>query len=222
MEINEIPIVVRSLIAFEQSECIQEIIVVGTKEELPIYKTFKRMYNLTKLKTAVEGGDCRAKSASHGFAMVPKKCAFVAIHDAARCLITARDIDRVAKEAYHSGAAIASKKVTDTVKVADKHGFVKETSDRSLLWLAQTPQIFKKSVYEVSLAKMGDLDEKITDDAMMAENAGFRVKLVECKDDNIKITTADDIFLAEKIIANRIKKQEFILPSEESERDELS
>ena len=208
MEIDDIPIVVRSLLAFEKSKHIHEIIVVGTKEELPIYKTFKKVYNISKLKVAVEGGSCRAISASHGFEQVSKQCDFVAIHDAARCLITSDDIDHVIKEAYKYGAAIAAKKSTDTVKVADKDGFVEETPDRSLLWLAQTPQVFKKTLYKVALAKAEALDETVTDDAMLAENAGFKVKIAECKDENIKITVLNDIHIAKKILEQRAQKQE--------------
>ena len=199
MALEGVPIIVRTMLAFESSDYVNEIIVVATKEELSVYKSFKKTYNITKLKTAVEGGECRAESASHGFARLPKQCKFVVFHDGARCLTTVEDIDRVIKEAQRYGAAIAAKKATDTVKIADKFGFVKETPERASVWLAQTPQVFKKSLYEVSLIKAEKLNEKVTDDAMLAENAGFHVKLVECRSENIKITTPEDIRIAESI-----------------------
>ena len=206
LEIDGVPVVVRSMLAFEGSDYVHEIIVVGTKDELSVYKDFKRIYNITKLKTAVEGGDCRAKSAEHGFLRISPKAKFVAIHDAARCLITTKDIDRTIKEAQRYGAAIAAKKATDTVKIADKFGFVKETPERSLSWHAQTPQVFKKTIYDISLAKTDKLDDKITDDAMMVERAGFHIKLVECKSENIKITKPEDLAVAADILTKQYQE----------------
>ena len=127
----------------------------------------------------------------------------MAFHDAARCLIMPEDIDKTVREAYQTGAAVAAKRMTDTVKQADPNGWIERTIDRSTLWLAQTPQVFKKSVYEASLASVGRFDETITDDSMLAELSGFRVKLVECHHENIKITTKQDLMLAEEIICRR-------------------
>lgn len=203
MEIDGIPIVVRSLLTFEACPCIDEIIIVGTKEELPIYKDFKKIYSITKLKKAVQGCDCRAQSAAKGFYSLPPQCEYLVLHDAARCLLTPKDIERVIKAGYRYGAAIAAKKATDTIKIANKDKFIASTPERSTVWLAQTPQVFKKSLYEVALAKADKLDEKITDDAMLAENAGFHVRLVKCEDENFKITTPEDISLAENTLRKR-------------------
>ena len=201
--LDGIPVVVRSLLAFEKSKKVNEIIVVGAENELPLYKTFKKEYGITKLKTAVGGGASRAESASHGFQMISASCDFVAIHDAARCLITTEDIDRVIEEAFRTGAAIAAKKATDTIKRADAHGFITETVDRSSLWLAQTPQVFGKRVYQVALAHAEMKDATITDDAMLAEMAGFHVKLVACESENLKITVPQDLAVAAQIIRSR-------------------
>ncbi len=210
MLLDGVPVVVRTMLAFEGSQYIQEIMVVATKEELPIYKTFKKTYNITKLKLAVEGGDCRAQSALHGFDNLPKQCKFVAFHDGARCLITTEDIDRTVKEAQLYGAAIAAKKATDTVKIADNFGFIKENPPRDTVWLAQTPQVFKKSLYDVALTKTEKLNDKITDDATLVASAGFHIKLVACKNENIKITTPDDLFTASHILETRIQNGETI------------
>ncbi len=203
MEIEGKPVIVHTLLAFEKSSCIDEIIVVGAEDELTKYREFKRMYKLSKLKLAVGGGSSRAISAKHGFLSVSKDAKFIAIHDGARCLITPEDIDRVMKETYRHGAVIAAKKATDTVKKIDSHGFITETIDRASLMLAQTPQAFKKSVYEIALAKAGTLDAAITDDAMLVSNAGFHVKTAECLDENIKITTPEDLPVAERILEKR-------------------
>ena len=204
MTVDGIPTVVRSLLTFEACPCVDEIFVVGLKDELPIYSEYKKMYGITKLKKAIPGGDCRAQSAEKGFSHLPKECEYVVFHDAARCLITERDVERVIRGGYRYGAAIAAKKATDTVKISNKDKFIENTPDRAMVWLAQTPQAFKKSLYEVALAKAEKLDETITDDAMLAENAGFHVKLMKCEDENIKITTPDDIFYAEYILQKRL------------------
>ena len=125
------------------------------------------------------------------------------IHDAARCLITTEDIDLVITEAYRSGAAIAAKKTTDTLKKADDNGFITETVDRAMMWQAQTPQVFKKNMYEVALALAKSTDISITDDAMLVEQAGFQVKLVACKDENMKITTKQDLEIARLLMERK-------------------
>ncbi|MBE6665504.1 MAG: 2-C-methyl-D-erythritol 4-phosphate cytidylyltransferase [Ruminococcaceae bacterium] len=204
MEIDGIPMVVRSLLAFEACPCIDEIMVVGLKEELPLYRDFKKIYGITKLKKAIQGCDCRAQSAEKGFLSLPEQCEYLAFHDAARCLITPKDIEKIVRAGYRYGAAIAAKKATDTVKIANKDKYIESTPERSMVWFAQTPQVFKKSLYEVALAKAEKLDEKITDDAMLAENAGFHVRLVKCDSENFKVTTPDDIALAESILRKRL------------------
>ncbi len=206
MELFGMPVVVHTLLAFEKSAYIDEIIVVGAENELELYKEWKRIYKISKLKYAVGGGASRAVSAKHGFLSISKDAKFIAIHDGARCLITPQDVDRIVSEAYHTGAAIAAKKATDTVKKIDNHGFIVETIDRNALMLAQTPQVFKRSVYEVALAKATALDATVTDDAMLVSYAGFHVKTVECHDENIKITTPDDLFVAEQILDKRANK----------------
>ena len=206
MEIDGLPIVVRSLLAFEACPTIDEIMVVGVKEELEIYKDFKKIFGITKLKKAIQGADCRAQSAARGFHSLPPQCEYLVLHDAARCLITPKDIEKVVTAGYRYGAAIAAKKATDTIKIANKNRFIESTPERSMVWLAQTPQIFKKSIYEVALAKIDKLDEKITDDSMMAENAGFHVRLVKCDDENFKITSPEDISLAKNTLRKRAEQ----------------
>ena len=159
------------------------------------------------MKKAIAGGACRAESAEKGFSHLPKECEYVAFHDAARCLITPKDVERIIRGGYRYGAAIAAKKATDTIKIANKDKFITNTPERATVWLAQTPQVFKKSLYEVALAKAEKLDETVTDDAMLAENAGFHVKLINCESENIKITTPDDIFYAEYILKKRTASQ---------------
>ncbi len=210
IEIDGIPVVVRSLLAFEACPCVDAIFVVGLKEELSTYSEFKKIYGITKLKKAIPGGECRAQSAEKGFFHLPKECEYVVFHDAARCLVSPKDVERVIRGGYRYGAAIAAKPATDTVKIANKDKYIESTPVRAAVWLAQTPQAFKKSLYEVALANAEKLDESVTDDAMLAENAGFHVKLIKCEDENIKITTSDDIFFAEYILEKRRSSQTIV------------
>ncbi len=197
------PIAVYSMLAFEACPSISEIILVAAENEIAAYRGFKEKYGITKLAAIVKGGLTRAQSAANGFAEVSDKSGFVAIHDAARCLITPEEIERVVEAGRKYGAAIAAAQATDTVKVADEQGFIRETPDRSTLWLAQTPQVFKKTLYEVALAKVKKLTASITDDASIVEAAGFKVKLVPCSHDNLKITRRIDLATASKILAAR-------------------
>ena len=198
-----IPAVVRCALAFQNSERIDEIVLVGRKEELGIFEGYVREYSLTKVKAIVEGGATRDESSYRGFQSTDKKAKFVAIHDGARCLVTPRIIDDTVNAAYRYGAAAAAEKVVDTVKRCNTRDFIESTVDRDGLWLIKTPQIFKRSAYLVSAAKAKKDGIKVTDDCMMAEHAGFAVKLVDCGRENIKLTTRDDLTLAEIIIKKR-------------------
>lgn len=199
-EINGIPVAIRSIIKFQHCEVIDEIIVVAAENELSFYDEYIEKYKLSKVARIVKGGDCRAESAKNGFLAVDKKSKFVVIHDGARCAVTEEQIEKVARAAYKHGAAIAAARSTDTIKRADKEGFVSKTIDRRYIWRAQTPQVFLKKLYEVALAKAGDAYVYATDDASLAEASGFKVKLVECGENNIKITYKEDFERVRHII----------------------
>ncbi|MBQ8404441.1 MAG: 2-C-methyl-D-erythritol 4-phosphate cytidylyltransferase [Clostridia bacterium] len=199
-EINGIPVAVHTLRKFQKSEVIDEIIIVASASERELYDDYIKEYGLTKVTKVIEGGESRAESAKKGFFATDKKSKYVAIHDGARCAVSLKQIEDVVREAYRSGAAIAAARSTDTVKRADKEGFIAKTIDRRYIWRAQTPQVFLRKMYEVALAKAGDKYIYATDDASLAEAAGFKVKLVECSDSNIKITYAEDFMRVKHIL----------------------
>lgn len=203
MELLGIPVVVRSLLAFQQCELITEIVVVARADELAIYDEYKIKYGLTKLVSVVPGGETRQASVLRGFEAVSPKSDFVAIHDGARCLVTPEIIEKVCLAAYRNRAATAATAVRDTVKLADKHGFIDSTVDRSLVWLAQTPQVFYTPLYRAAAYNATEEEFVATDDNSLVEHIQNPVKLVECGRQNIKITTPDDIQLAEQILAER-------------------
>ena len=206
LELSGIPVVVRTLLAFENTQEIDEIIVVAKKEEIELYNGFKSMYGLTKLKKAVVGGSTRKESAENGFLSISPKSNFVAIHDGARCLITPEEISRVCHEAYKHGAATAASRAIDTIKIAAADGFIEKTVDRDSVWHAQTPQIFGADLYRAALAVAEQDGISVTDDCSLVEHINHKIKLVECSRSNIKITTQGDFHHAKAIIRAREKK----------------
>lgn len=203
MLLQGIPVVVHSLMAFDGCDRINEIIVVAKENEIPLYKGFAEKYGIKKISNVVKGGDDRRISALNGFNAVSPQCDYVAIHDAARCLITSDDIKRVLDAAIKHKAAIAATKSIDTVKIADKSGFIERTEDRNFVWLAATPQIFSRNLYCAAAYTADEIEFSATDDSMLVERIDHKVKLVETSRDNIKITTKDDIKKAIQILEKR-------------------
>lgn len=207
LELGGKSVIAHTLCAFQACTLIDEIIVVTNEAELPYYnENFKTKHGLSKLASVVIGGNTRALSAENGFSAVSKHADFVAIHDGARCLITPEKIASVIKTAFEKGAAIAATKATDTLKKVDDDGKIMGTLDRSKIWQAQTPQVFKKSIYFVSLKNCKSKGALITDDAMIVEHSGFNVYCVETGSDNIKITTPSDIQRVLGVLNGRCEK----------------
>lgn len=208
MLLGGIPVVVRSMLEFEKCSLIGEIIVVARQDELPLYEEYRTNYGITKLKKVVTGGETRQMSVLRGFDAIDSNAKFVAIHDAARCLVTVDMIERVCVSAYRNRAATAATAVRDTVKIAGKRDFIEITADRDLVWLAQTPQVFHTTLYRAAAYSAREEGFEATDDNSLVERIRNPVKLVECGRENIKITTPDDILLAEQILAARHAAQE--------------
>ena len=205
LEIGGMPVVVRTLLAFEETPEIDEIIVVAKESELELYKEFKAKYKISKLKQAVIGGSSRQESVKNGFELISDKSKYVAIHDGARCLITKEEISRVCQAAYTYNAATAASRATDTIKTATSTEFIDKTVDRSTVWHAQTPQIFGADLYRAALAVATRDKLEVTDDCSLVEHIEHPIKLVECSSCNVKITTPEDVWRAKAIIHQRNK-----------------
>ena len=201
--IGEKTVAERTLEVFQASEAVREIILVVPKEDIQEYQDLIVMNDFKKVSAVVTGGETRQASAMRGFKHVSEKAKLVAIHDGARCLITTEIIEEVYRSAIENRCACAGTKVTDTIKLVDDDDFVKRTVDREYLWSIQTPQIFDRDIYAVSVSKAIKDGIIVTDDCMLVEHAKFKVKLVECGKENIKITHKSDIILAEHILKNR-------------------
>ncbi len=196
------PVLAHTLLAFERSPFISEIIVVARHEDLSAVWAMRETYGIKKPFSAVSGGATRALSVRHGFAKIDPKARFVAIHDGARCLITPQMIEKVCRAAYRHRAATAATAVFDTVKRIDRHGRIKETINRDELCLVQTPQIFDTNLYRAALATAKNA-EGLTDDNQLIEALPFPIRTVDCGEENLKITTPRDLAMAQMILALR-------------------
>ncbi len=210
LPIGGIPILAHSLMAFERSELVDEIVLV-TGEELrsPCEKIVHR-YHIQKLSTIVAGGQERQASVWNGLQTVNPQTEIVVIHDAVRMFVTEAMLVDSVREARIHGACVVAVPVKDTIKqgvvchpeeedVSGSSGevFVKETFDRNALWQIQTPQTFRCDLIRDLHKRAAALQLQVTDDAMLAEHFGHAVKIVSGSYRNIKITTPDDLLIAE-------------------------
>ena len=204
LEINGRPILYYSLKAFEDSFVDEVILVVSEEDKEYCQKEIIEKYNFLKVNKLVPGGKERYHSVANGV-MAAGSCDYIFIHDGARPFLTQDMLKRLLSEVEQSGACVAGMPVKDTIKIADNDGFIETTPRRDLVWMIQTPQVFsyeliykayeKLMVEENSLLQRGII---ITDDAMVVETLlGEKVKLVEGSYTNIKITTPEDISIAE-------------------------
>lgn len=204
MMLDNIPVVARTIMAFDECDYISEIIVVAKAEEFYLYQEFQKIYHFKKLTKLVSGGATRQESVKNGFEAISKDSKFVAIHDGARCLIAPKDIEKVCVAAYKCGGATAATRAVDSIKISSgKNLFIESSANRNHIWLAQTPQIFRTDIYELALLKAKEDGLEVTDDNSLVENLGAKIKLVECGRNNLKITTPDDIPVALAILKSR-------------------
>lgn len=201
LKIDGVSVVRRTATAFAAADTITDIIVVARGEE--IADIVREVSDIPKVTAVIPGGTCRAESAMIGFDAVKDRADVVAIHDGARCLVTPDIIDRVVSVALECGAASAGTPITDTVKKKDSDLRIIGTVSRDELYFTTTPQVFSTDLYKKALdSYKGDLN-LITDDNMLLEAIGVKIKLVDCGKENIKITTAEDIDYAEFLLKKR-------------------
>ena len=202
-ELCGVPLIVHTIKAFEECECIHEIIIVAKKNEVAEYDRLCSEHGFKKISAVIAGGYTRQDSVLKGLDTVRKKSKYIAIADGARCLITPEQIEQVCRAAYKYDAATAAHNSTDTVKIADSNGFIDSTADRATVWLAQTPQVFKTKLYRAAAYTALKKGFDGTDDNMLVENVKHPIRLVECGTQNIKITTQADLVFAEALRRRR-------------------
>lgn len=200
-EIGGVPVFIMSALKFDRCEKTAEIIIAAPEEFCEKYRELAVRFGVKKLKCVVCGGKTRFESVKNALSAVSKTCGFIAVHDGARPLIDTADIERVFADAEKFGAAIAACRAVDTVKVVDESGFIVKTPPREKLFYAQTPQAFRRDLFEKCAEKLGE--NEVTDDASVLELCGERVKITEISSCNMKITRLDDLAAARAVFESR-------------------
>lgn len=202
LEIQGYPVLYYSLRCFQESPLIQDIILVTGEESISYCKEeIVQKYGFTKVSAVIPGGKERYDSVYAGLCEC-RDCEYVLIHDGARPFVTEEILKRGLQKVKETGACVIGMPSKDTVKLSDEEGYVKETPNRRCVWTIQPPQIFSYSLIKGAHASIRQKDmSKITDDAMVVEQeTGARVALSEGSYRNIKITTPEDLDIAEAFL----------------------
>ena len=198
-----IPVLAHTLMNLEACENVDEIIVATKPEEIPHVANLAAEFGITKLTRVVAGGDSRGASVARGAAECSDKTRLIAVHDGARPLGSPEMIARVIELAARTGAAVGAVPVKDTIKMMAPGGYIDHTPTRSLLRAAQTPQVFDAAILKAAYAKAVQEGIDYTDDCAAVEAIGKHIYTCDGENTNIKITTPDDLILAEAILEAR-------------------
>lgn len=209
LPLNGIPVLARTLMVFQYSPVVHDVFLVVPSDDIEFAtRTIIEKYRISKVSQVLPGGNERQDSVKKGLDAVGDNYDIVLIHDGVRPFIT-EDLIRVSvTEARKREAVTTGVPVKDTVKMVDRDGWIMETPDRSRLWLTQTPQAFKREVIKKAYRSAYDDHFYGTDDAVLVERIGVRVKMLPGSHENIKITTREDFLFAESFMDDRTVKDE--------------
>ena len=200
------PLIVQSLRILQAAPVIDQIIIAVPSADIEYCENeIVAQYRFTKVAKVVAGGAERQDSVRYALAQVPSDTDIVLIHDAVRPFLTQRMIDEVVAAARKEGAAIVALPMRDTVKHVRMDGMIERTVDRAPLWLAQTPQAFRRDWIETAHRKGHTEGVCATDDAFLVEWLGYSVSVVEGSGENIKVTRPEDMVIGEAILSARMK-----------------
>ncbi|MDJ0615199.1 MAG: 2-C-methyl-D-erythritol 4-phosphate cytidylyltransferase [Calothrix sp. MO_192.B10] len=208
---NKLLLLVRSrsllswtLLAAEAAPSISWIGIISQPTDWEDFREILSQYQLTKPVEFIKGGSTRQESVYNGLRALPADARKVLIHDGARCLATPNLFDRCAATLNNCAGLIAAVPVKDTIKVVDQSGIIQSTPDRSQLWAAQTPQGFDvnllKQCHQTGISEGWE----VTDDAALFEKCGLSVQIVQGEETNLKVTTPQDLAIAEFILESRL------------------
>lgn len=202
IKLNNKEIIAYTIEKFYNHENIHEIVVVLKKEEINFFKNeILNKYGLSNVKIAV-GGNERQDSVYNGLKLLDDKCDTVLIHDGARPFVTKEIIDKSIEQAKKHKAVVVGVPVKDTIKVINEDKEIVDTPERSKLWAVQTPQTFEYNILLKAYEEAFKDGFYGTDDAMLVERIGYKVKMLEGSYNNIKVTTPEDIKIGEQILKN--------------------
>ncbi len=202
VEINGVPLIAYTLIAFEESNLVNSVIVVAHKDAIKDIEDIVADQKFKKVAQVVEGGATRCESVFCGLAQVEKETDVVVVHDGARALVTPEIIDGAVSLCESQGSVVVAVPVKSTIKQVDqKQLTITKTLDRASLWEIQTPQVFKRDV--LIKAHEQSVEATPTDDAMLVEMMGETVKIFQGDYRNIKVTTQEDLIVAKAFLDAR-------------------
>lgn len=197
------PVLAHTLSVFQECWLINDIIVVAASGEENFCCKLVKQFGFSKVIDVITGGQNRQDSVLRGLGRLSHECSLVAVHDGARPLLLLEHLVRVIKAAGETGGGILAVPVKDTLKMVDTEGMVAATPDRSGIWAVQTPQVFKKEIIVEAYRRAKEQGFSGTDDSFLVENCGFPVRVIQGSYSNIKITTPEDLELAEILLKRR-------------------
>ena len=197
------PLLACTLRVLQESSRIRWIVLVVHPKLRNQARAFAKRYQITKALLPCSGGSSRAESVMRGFAAIPREAKWVLVHDGARPCVSGRLITESVRMARRYGAVACGLPAGVTVKYVDRRSSVSLTLNREQLWFAQTPQVFRRDWFAQALAQADHNLEQFPDDAAILESAGFPVKMILGEPLNLKVTTQDDLLLAEAILKRR-------------------
>lgn len=200
-ELDGKPLLAGVVDVFQKSSSIDDVVIVLAKKNLEQGRVLVKERGWSKVVAVCSGGVKRQDSVRAGLKRVTS-CEWVLIHDGARPCINTDIIDRGLIAAQENGSAIAAVPVKDTVKVVSRRGFIQQTPARQSLWMAQTPQVFR---YDLISEAYSQANQNATDDAALVEQLGHKVEVYMGSYQNIKVTTPEDLAIAEIFLSNSKK-----------------
>ncbi len=203
LQVRSKPLIAWTLLAAEAASSISWIGIVSQSADWDDFKSIIADLNLKKTIALIPGGSTRQESVYNGLQALPLNAEQVLIHDGARCLVTPNLFDACSEAILHCPGLIAAVPVKDTIKVVDDNGIITSTPDRKQLWAAQTPQGFDVNLLKQCHTQGVRQGWEVTDDAALFEKCGMEVRIVPGEETNLKITTPQDLAIAEFILSHR-------------------
>ena len=198
VDVCGIPVIAHTIRKFQASDYVDEIVIVTHKDYVVFCNDVAKEFNFTKVTTIIEGGYDRQESVFKG--LKAAKSEYILIHDAARPMVSTDDIDNCCRSLMEYDCCSLGSRVVDTLKISEDGQFIEGTLDRSKIWSIQTPQCFKRDII-LKCHKNAVFDKFIaTDDCMLAEKYGYKIKLIEAQSNNLKITNQRDLSIAEVLL----------------------
>ena len=193
------PILVHTIERFQHCDMVDEIIVSTQRSSFSLIEEIKKQYALSKLRPPVEGGQRRQDSIANALQAIDTQSEIIVVHDAVRPFVHSKEITQSIETAKYFGASIVAVRAKDTMKQASTDGRVEKTLNRSSLSSVQTPQTFNRHILLDAYANAEKFNITATDDSFLVEQLGISPIIVEGSYENIKITTPDDLLLAEML-----------------------